>query len=303
MAGGMQTIAGSGTGARAAVWAMSALAIVLSPACSKKKTPPKAGVEASDPAPNKPPIVRKKGSAPPAAEADKAPVAAPVPARPVAPPAAPLAAQAPAAAAAPAIGRAPMPGLAAADVAAAAAAAPPPPVPVPVAPRQPPPPAEPAAEPTPAPPAPPSPARQEASAEGALDISGYVSIADLERVIGPKIKLHRADLSGVAPSDGYNALYYQPDKGSEFGVAVQVWRDTGLSESRTRYNTMRNTYSNVAPTNKVTEQGFRSYFGSTVTLVFADPRRPLVAAVTCSTKFCNADALIELSHRVAERLR
>jgi hypothetical protein len=37
--------------------------------------------------------------------------------------------------------------------------------------------------------------------------------------------------------------------------------------------------------------------------VFADPRRPIVAAVTCSQKLCDADSLIALSQRVAERLR
>jgi len=160
---------------------------------------------------------------------------------------------------------------------------------------------EPAPEPPAEVPAPPPPRGE--SGEAALDISGYISQADLERVLGAKVKLHRSDLAGVAAAAGYNTLYYQPEKGAEFGVGVQVWRDPGLAESRTRFNTMRNTYSNVAPTNKVTEQGFRSFFGSVVTLVFADPRRPLVAAVTCSTKFCNADALIELSRRVAERLR
>jgi hypothetical protein len=136
-----------------------------------------------------------------------------------------------------------------------------------------------------------------------LEVSGYISVADLERVLGAKQKLRRADLPGIAASPRYNSLYYAPDKGDGFGVGVQVWRDENLAESRTRFNTMRNTWSNVAPTNKVTEQGFRSYFGTLVSVVFADPRRPLVAAVSCATKICDADMLIELSKRVAERLR
>lgn len=139
--------------------------------------------------------------------------------------------------------------------------------------------------------------------EPPLDVTGYIWAADLEQVLGSKQKFRRADLAGIAPSPRYNALYFAPQKGDLFGVGVQVWRDENLAESRTRFNTMRNTWSNVAPTNKVTEQGFRSYFGSVVSLVFADPRRPLIAAVTCSQKACNADALIALSQRVAERLR
>ena len=148
-----------------------------------------------------------------------------------------------------------------------------------------------------------APAEPTPPGEPPLDVTGYIWAADLEQVLGPKQKFRRADLAGIAPSPRYNALYFAPQKGDQFGIGVQVWRDENLAESRTRFNTMRNTWTNVAPTNKVTEQGFRSYFGSVVSLVFADPRRPLIAAVTCSQKTCNADALIALSQRVAERLR
>jgi hypothetical protein len=139
--------------------------------------------------------------------------------------------------------------------------------------------------------------------EPPLDVSGYISAMDLELVLGTKQKFRRADLPGVPATSAYNALYYQPEKGDQFGVSVQVWRDGNLAESRTRFNTMRNTYSNVAPTNKVTEQGFRSFYSGVVTVVFADPRRPIVAAVACATKLCNADQLLHLARNVSERLR
>lgn len=139
--------------------------------------------------------------------------------------------------------------------------------------------------------------------EPPLDITGYLSAVDVARVLGDKAKLRRGDLPGSLPSPVYNATYFQPEKGDHFGLAVQVWRDSNLAESRTRFNTMRNTYSDVAPTNKVTDQGFRAFFGGVVSLVFADPRRPLVVAVNCSTKVCTADQLIEIANRVNERLR
>lgn len=139
--------------------------------------------------------------------------------------------------------------------------------------------------------------------EPPLDITGYLSAVDVSRVLGDKAKLRRGDLPGTLPSPVYNATYFQPEKGDHFGLAVQVWRDSNLAESRTRFNTMRNTYSDVAPTNKVTDQGFRAFFGGVVSLVFADPRRPLVVAVNCSTKVCTADQLIEIANRVNERLR
>lgn len=139
--------------------------------------------------------------------------------------------------------------------------------------------------------------------EPPLDITGYLSAVDVARVLGDKAKLRRGDLPGALPSPVYNATYFQPEKGDHFGLAVQVWRDSNLAESRTRFNTMRNTYSDVAPTNKVTDQGFRAFFGGVVSLVFADPRRPLVVAVNCSTKVCTADQLIEIANRVNERLR
>lgn len=160
----------------------------------------------------------------------------------------------------------------------------------------------PAAEPAPAPPPALAPAAREPG-EPPLDITGYLSAADIERVLGNKAKLRRSDLPGTAPSPSYNVIYFGPDKGDGFGVALQVWRDSNLAESRTRFNTMRNTYSNVAPTNKVAEQGFRAFFNGVVTLVFANARRPMVAAVSCSTKTCTADQLIELAHRASERLQ
>lgn len=142
-----------------------------------------------------------------------------------------------------------------------------------------------------------------APTEPPLDINGYLSRADVEKVLGPKQKFLRADLVGVNPSPNYNSVFFATEKTDLFGVAVQVWRDPNLAESRTRFNTMKNSYSNVAPTTKVTDMGFRSYYGNVVTLVFVDPRRPLLAGVSCSTKLCTADQLIELARRVAERLR
>jgi len=136
-----------------------------------------------------------------------------------------------------------------------------------------------------------------------LDITGYLSAADLERVLGGKLKFRRTKLPGKKAHKGYNSLYYADSKGKEFGVSVQVWRDRNLVDSRTRFNTMRNTYSEVVETNRVTAQGFRSFYGDVVSLVFADPRRPMLASVSCSIKFCTADSVIELSRRVAGRMR
>lgn len=138
--------------------------------------------------------------------------------------------------------------------------------------------------------------------EAPLDVNGYIIAADLPKVLGTKQKFHRTELVGVNPSPNYNAMFYATDKQDLFGVSVQVWRDPNLAESRTRFNTMKNSYSNVSPTNKITDMGFRSFYDNVVTLVFVDPRRPLLAAVSCSTKVCGGDQMIELARRVAERL-
>ncbi len=135
-----------------------------------------------------------------------------------------------------------------------------------------------------------------------LDITGYLSAADLERVLGTKLKFRRKPLPGIKPHKGYNSLYYADARGKHFGVSVQVWRDRNLVDSRTRYNTMRASYSDVVETNRVTAQGFRAFYGNVVSLVFADPRRPMLAVVSCSIKFCTADSVIELSRRVAGRM-
>ena len=139
-------------------------------------------------------------------------------------------------------------------------------------------------------------------AEAPLDVNGHIIAADLPKVLGTKQKFHRTELVGITPTPAYNAMFYATDKPDQFGVSVQVWHDPNLAESRTRFNTMKNSYSNVTPTNKVTDMGFRSFYASVVTLVFVDPRRPLLAAVSCSAKVCTGDQMIELARRVAERL-
>jgi hypothetical protein len=138
--------------------------------------------------------------------------------------------------------------------------------------------------------------------EPPLDVNGYIIAADLPKVLGTKQKFHRTELVGINPTPNYNAMFYATDKPDVFGVSVQVWRDANLAESRTRFNTMKNSYSNVSPTNKITDMGFRSFYGNVVTLVFVDPHRPLLAAISCSTKVCSGDQMIELARRVAERL-
>lgn len=144
---------------------------------------------------------------------------------------------------------------------------------------------------------------ESAPVEPALDITGFLSLADLEHVVGKKVRFRRGDLPGITPNKSYNVLYYEPQKGDDFGVSVQVWRDLNLIDSRTRYNTLKNTATNVVATSTVGDQGFRSFFGKVVTLTFADARQPLVASVSCSTRFCKAKELIELARRVAERMR
>ncbi len=141
-----------------------------------------------------------------------------------------------------------------------------------------------------------------APTEAPLDVNGYIIAADLPKVLGAKQKFHRTELVGITPTPNYNAMFYATDKAELFGVSVQVWRDPNLAESRTRFNTMKNSYSNVTPTNKITDMGFRSFYGNVVTLVFVDPRRPLLAAVSCAAKVCSGDQMIELARRVAERL-
>ncbi len=141
-----------------------------------------------------------------------------------------------------------------------------------------------------------------APTEAPLDVNGYIIAADLPKVLGTKQKFHRTELAGITPTPNYNAMFYATEKADLFGVSVQVWRDPNLAESRTRFNTMKNSYSNVTPTNKITDMGFRSFYGNVVTLVFVDPRRPLLAAVSCAAKVCTGDQMIELARRVAERL-
>ncbi|MBM4342453.1 MAG: hypothetical protein FJ100_03630 [Deltaproteobacteria bacterium] len=275
--------------------ATEAPTVAAGPTAPTPVAAPEPGARPAPPSPEAAPGAPEAATATEAAAVVPAhPAPEPVPAPPSAPPGAPV----PSEFAANPAGMPPRAGpnpLGGADPGVAAPALPDRPQPVPEpAPRMPDPVAAPAAEPAPT-------VRE--PGEPALDITGYLSAADLERVLGARARLRRSDLPGTAPSAGYNAIYFAAEKGDGFGIALQVWRDANLAESRTRFNTMRNTYSNVAPTNKVAEQGFRAYFNGVVTLVFANVRRPLVAALSCSTKVCTADQIIELANRANERLQ
>ncbi len=141
------------------------------------------------------------------------------------------------------------------------------------------------------------------TAEPALDLTGFLTLRDLENRLEKAPLMRHDDLPGIKPTQGYNAIYFAPAKGNAFGVALQVWRDPSLIDSRTRFNTQKNTASNAVDTQVLGDLAFRSYFGGVVSLTFVDARQPLVATLSCSVKLCNKDQFIALARTVAERMR
>lgn len=140
-------------------------------------------------------------------------------------------------------------------------------------------------------------------AEPGLDLTGFLTLRDLENRLVKAPPMRHDDLPGIKPTQGYNAIYFTPAKGNAFGVALQVWRDPSLIDSRTRFNTQKNTASNAVDTQILGDLAFRSYFGGVVSLTFVDARQPLVATLSCSVKLCNKDQFIALARTVAERMR
>ncbi len=139
-------------------------------------------------------------------------------------------------------------------------------------------------------------------AEPALDLTGFLTLRDLENTF-EKATFRRADLAGVRPNKGYNSIFFEPTKGDGFGVSLQVWRDANLIDSRTRFNTLKATSTNALDTTALPELGFRAYYGGVVTVTFVDARQPLVASLSCSTKLCKKEQIIRLARIVAERMK
>ncbi len=124
--------------------------------------------------------------------------------------------------------------------------------------------------------------------------------AQVEAALG-KHGLRTSKLSGIPPSPAYNdVLYLTPKK--EYALALQVWAEPTIRDTRVRFERMRNSYTNVQEATPVTAYTFFASWGDIYHLVFMDLKARRVAALSASSKVVPPHVLYQLAKSVAARL-
>ena len=63
-------------------------------------------------------------------------------------------------------------------------------------------------------------------------------------------------LDGQLPSPRYNSLYFKNGRGEKLGVAVQLWHEPALKDTRARYEQMKISFPNAQETGNITKYTF-----------------------------------------------
>jgi len=135
----------------------------------------------------------------------------------------------------------------------------------------------------------------------ALKIARYVSISDVKEITAKPDLRAAGALVGIAPSARYNSVVFVGNKDA-FGAAVQVWKEVTQRAADRRFRNMKRDYPNVQDTGAVSTKGFFSSFGDLMTLVFFEPFKRTIVAVTCSTEVCTQESLLALAKRVKTQM-
>jgi len=128
-----------------------------------------------------------------------------------------------------------------------------------------------------------------------LDVARFLSLSKVRSITGSQTLSTVGALSGIDPSPHYNSLYFAPPRRADFGVAIQVWRETTRRDANERFRRMRRDYPNAEDTSAVTPKGLFSYWGDMMTLAFLDFSKKTIVAITCSQKICDQQELYKLA--------
>ena len=107
-------------------------------------------------------------------------------------------------------------------------------------------------------------------------------------------------LDGQLPSPRYNSLYFKNGRGDKLGVAVQLWHEPALKDTRARYEQMKVSFPNTQETGNITKYTFFSHWGNVYHMVFMDLKRRRVVSV--SSESITPNQLFTVATRVRDRL-
>ena len=135
-----------------------------------------------------------------------------------------------------------------------------------------------------------------------LAVDHLLSLEDVVKVTGTKVRLQKDSLEGVPLSAGYNNLYFREKKAHKFGVALQIWKDANMRDARWRFKQLAKTYPNVTENTAVTPKTFFAYWDELYYLVFLVQSERTVAVVSCGNHICTPETLLDLARQVHDKL-
>lgn len=140
------------------------------------------------------------------------------------------------------------------------------------------------------------------SADGSLNVEKYLPLAEARRITTSKTLADAGSLPGIPGDHVYNSRYYAPPQRSEFGTALQVWKERTTKAALERFRAMKRDYPNVEDTAAITKQGFFSYWNDIMTLAFLDISKKTIVSVSCGQGVCKPQTLFELATFVRTKL-
>jgi hypothetical protein len=161
--------------------------------------------------------------------------------------------------------------------------------------------AAPGAEPPVPQPVAPPPVAMPAPRPAMPDLRLLMTANDVSTLAGTKVAFHRSPLAGSTPGDDLDSLYWAPDKGNDFGFAIQVFRMRDAEAARERFSTMLASYPSATEIAPISGKTFFAYWDEVLFVTFVQPGKNFVYVLSCGRKFCDSDKLYELAKKVASR--
>ena len=110
---------------------------------------------------------------------------------------------------------------------------------------------------------------------------------------------------GIEPTDRYNSFYFAPPKRSQFGIAVQVWKERTIGSVNERFNLMKRDYPNTNDTREVAKGSDREFFSNwndIMSVTVAGMKKRTVVTISCGTKTCSLKQLYAIARASYSRI-
>jgi len=124
---------------------------------------------------------------------------------------------------------------------------------------------------------------------------------DLAALAG-KQTFHRAALPGAKIGDDADALYFEPDNSTTFGLGIQLFRTKDTQSLKDRFGQMMASYPSAVDITPFPSKAFFAYWGDVLFLGFTHTDRSLAVVLSCGRKFCDSEELYRLAKTVHSRI-